>query len=174
MTLADIQCFCGETFGLPNSKRKQILVDFDKFCGAECLRDFIKSLPEDIINIQECKDIGECFLTEPLDFWCPFTMRNYRSSYEALFARFCEAIEEPYEYESCVIFFDGNRAKQYNPDFYLPRINWFVEVKGRWAGSNKSKMRSCVKRGHKIMLIPDYLIRSINGYLSRMRSGELQ
>lgn len=172
MTLADIQCFCGETFGLPNSKRKQILVDFDKFCGAECLRDFIKSLPEDKVDPYEHCDIEECFLSEPLDYWCEELSRYFRSSYEASFALFCEAIKEPWQFENCVVFLSGR--KQYNPDFYLPRINYFVEVKGRWAGSNKSKMRSCVNRGHKLMLIPDYLIRSINGYLSRMRSGELQ
>lgn len=166
MTLVDIQCCCGKNFGLPNSKRKQILVDFDKFCGAECLRDFIKSLPEEKKNPKDHCDVHECFLSDALEYWCPITKRHYRSSYEATFAIFCEVIHEPYEYETCVILLGGR--KQYNPDFYLTRRNYFVEVKGRWGGSNKSKMRTCVHRGHNLLLIPDYLIRSINVYLSRI------
>lgn len=165
MTLVNIPCYCGRGFGLPNSKRKQILPDFDKFCDAECLKEYIKSLPVKNADPLKCEDVIECFLQDPLEYYCGFTGRHFRSSYEAIFARFCDYIKEPWDYEPCVILLKGR--KQYNPDFFLRKRNLFVEVKGAWAGSNKSKMRTCVQKGHNLILVPAYLIRSIDVYNRR-------
>jgi len=166
MSLVSITCFCGSSFELPTKKRKQLLTGFERFCSAYCLQKYLQSLPDKYEDPFDHCDIEERFLGDPHEYWdCALDM-YFRSSYEAIAAKFFTAIGEPWKYEPCVIFLQGR--KQYNPDFFLYRSNTFVEVKGAWAGSNKSKMRTCVQRGHNLILIPSYLVKSINEYLSRI------
>jgi len=62
------------------------------------------------------------------------------SKWEADFARYINAIGEPYQYESrTFIFSDGSG---YTPDFYLPNSGTWIEVKGRagLCGRGKTKV----------------------------------
>lgn len=54
---------------------------------------------------------------------------RFRSRLEARWAVFFDALGVPYEYE--LQGYDLGEAGLYLPDFYLPTINLFVEVKGR-------------------------------------------
>jgi hypothetical protein len=53
-----------------------------------------------------------------------------RSSWEANFARLMIFLGVEYKYE-CKMFVFSNETT-YRPDFYLPHLNSWVEVKGRW------------------------------------------
>ena len=60
----------------------------------------------------------------------------FRSSWEREFAFYLDSIDELWYYEFWT--FDlGNTT--YTPDFYLPRRELFIEIKGRWIGKNKEK-----------------------------------
>ena len=54
---------------------------------------------------------------------------RFRSRLEARWAVFFDALEEPWEYEK--EGFDLGEAGYYLPDFWLPRVNAWVEVKGQ-------------------------------------------
>mgnify|MGYP001465051935 CR=1 FL=1 len=53
---------------------------------------------------------------------------NFRSNWEVNLAKILEELNINYEYEKHKIKMDNN--KHYIPDFYLPKYNTFVEVKG--------------------------------------------
>jgi hypothetical protein len=57
--------------------------------------------------------------------------------------------------------FRFSENKTYTPDFWLPEFSHFVEVKGRWGGSGKSKLRKAAKEEIGMILVPDYLIRKL-------------
>lgn len=65
----------------------------------------------------------------------------FRSSWEANYARFLNFVKEQWEYEPRVFFFEEIKrgTRSYTPDFYLPKKDRWVEVKG-WLDS-KSKVR---------------------------------
>lgn len=46
------------------------------------------------------------------------------------------------------IYLDNGIKRRYRPDFYLPQFNIFIEIKGYWWNSDKSKMRLIFKQ-HK-------------------------
>ncbi len=65
-------------------------------------------------------------------------------------------------------YFDpiAQRVRRYFPDFFLPRLNWIIEVKSRWTFSgepgwlqiNMAKREACIRAGYKF----NFLIRSAN------------
>lgn len=61
-----------------------------------------------------------------------------RSSYEARFARFLDSIGVEWSYEP-KHFSVLNDTKTYLPDFYVPTIDAFIEIKGWWRDDAKEK-----------------------------------
>jgi hypothetical protein len=53
------------------------------------------------------------------------------------------------------------KTKRYYPDFYIPRLNWLIEVKSNWTlfGCadwwlvNKAKRKACIEAGYKFNFI---------------------
>lgn len=64
----------------------------------------------------------------------------FRSRLEARFAVFWDALSETWEYEKQGYELDGDN---YLPDFYLPRMKSFVEIKGEFP--NEKAIRLCRK-----------------------------
>jgi hypothetical protein len=96
-------------------------------------------------------------MDQPFDYYCKETRAFYRSKAESTFAIWCSRKDIECRYEPYMIKFTSRRT--YNPDFYLPKFGYFIEVKGSWAGSAKKKLRLMVENDFNILLIPDYLTR---------------
>jgi hypothetical protein len=157
----NVNCYCGKGFELPYSTRRQLLAGFDAFCGEECLYQLlVDEGHKDNGAIAKIPSIVPSLMTEPNVFWCRETRRYYRSKSEAIFARWCNSNCIEWEYERYMFKFIDN--KTYTPDFWLPEYSHFVEVKGRWGGSAKRKLRKAAQSQIGVILIPDYLIRKLS------------
>ena len=67
----------------------------------------------------------------------------FRSKTEANVARYYRYMGESYIYEYKEFEFKGIKrgSRFYTPDFYLPVVNRWVEVKGRFTESDKTKLK---------------------------------
>jgi hypothetical protein len=75
----------------------------------------------------------------------------FRSTWEAAFAVYLEAKKINYNFEPCTfLYLDGSR---YTPDFYLPDLNIWVEVKGFMKKSHIEKMARFAS--HYALLVVD-------------------
>jgi len=62
-----------------------------------------------------------------------------RSGWEANMARIIQAMGYEFEYEPKA--FNLSNGTTYTPDFYIPELDEWVEVKGRWIGDAKIKVK---------------------------------
>lgn len=77
---------------------------------------------------------------------------RFRSRLEARWAVFFDALEEPWEYEK--EGFDLGEAGYYLPDFWLPRVNAWVEVKGgALSGDSMRKIKTFAKQCESPLII---------------------
>ena len=69
-----------------------------------------------------------------------YAQRNFESRLEALTARALDRNRIHYEYEKySLVWIKGRRRYRYLPDFYLPALNLFIEVKGsHWQRIDKA------------------------------------
>tara|TARA_R110002153_G_scaffold1395_3_gene7227 strand:- start:9088 stop:9519 length:432 start_codon:yes stop_codon:yes gene_type:complete len=52
----------------------------------------------------------------------------------------------------------GNRKRNYIPDFYLPDLDLYIEVKGYWTDRAKHKMKDIIKRNPGKICILESLV----------------
>jgi len=109
----DLKCEnCGISYQRPSNR-------ITKYCGKECQR-FAQSS-----GLAEVPSNGRTGFRKDLP-------PNYffKSSLEADYARYCQAIGKPYIYEhkTFTVSYDG-RDKKYTPDFYHPDEDRYVETK---------------------------------------------
>lgn len=156
-------CECGEYFDLSYKKNKQLVADVAAFCSPICIANWLKYklLPKPV-EPRHHPAIADCVLADPLEYWDARTRRFYRSKSEAIAAHFFISLEIEYLYECFSIRLSNNR--EYNPDYFLPWFNVFVEVKGLWGSGAKAKVKQCVADGHDLLLLPDYLIRKMERF----------
>jgi hypothetical protein len=116
----------------------------DYVCSVECLLGWIKqSRVRSINNLPDYS--GRSIRKNPY-----YPNANYRSKYEQSFASVFWQMKMSFKYEF-VTFFWGE--KEYTPDFYFPDYECFVEVKGIWNPSNRSKYKSFRETFPEIPLI---------------------
>lgn len=147
-------CYCGNGLDIPYNKKKQLLPDLYKFCSVECITQYLKRVVE--VNYDNLLLNN---ISEPLDYWDHRFQMFFRSSYEATTAHFLENSNIKWEYEPYTIRLNG--TKEYTPDFFLPLMGHFLEVKGLWQGSAKKKIRTAIELGYSVALIPDYLVKKM-------------
>ena len=76
---------------------------------------------------------------------------NIRSGYEVMFAEILDKENLCWEYEpKCFKLYNG---KRYTPDFFLPKQNIWVDVKGKFKQSSKEKIEEFRNLGHKIDVV---------------------
>jgi hypothetical protein len=156
----NIHCYCGRGYDLHYKLKKQLLSSFDAFCGEECLYELlVEEGFKDRSRMYTHPLIYPSHMDAPFDFWCKETKQFFRSRSEATFARWCDANEIDWRYETYTIRFKSNYT--YTPDFWLPEYSHFVEIKGVWSGSAKRKLRSTKEAGFHIVLVADHLIRKL-------------
>ena len=95
-------------------------------CSGECFTKLLKT-----------KEAG--FYPPPNSFLVKEDASEMRSSYERGFASWLRERSIQYIYEKYL--FPVNKKGFYLPDFFIPSSNIFIEVKGKWEGSGKSKFR---------------------------------
>lgn len=75
----------------------------------------------------------------------------FRSSWEVIFAQWCDARGIVWEYES--LNFSCRDGTGYLPDFYLPVLDAFVEVKGFLRPESVARMDEFVLAGYRLFII---------------------
>lgn len=76
---------------------------------------------------------------------------NMRSGFEVMFAMALDKEKVEWEYEPKV--FKLQDDKRYIPDFYLPKQNKWVEIKGRFTEVSKEKIKEFENMGNNILVI---------------------
>lgn len=67
--------------------------------------------------------------------------RYFRSSWEANYARYLNYIREPWEYEPKEFEFPVKRGNRtYKPDFWLPKRQQWIEIKGYMDQKSRTKL----------------------------------
>lgn len=141
-----LECeYCGKDFVKPVNRQT-------KFCGKECQ---YKAQSSGAIEIPSSGRMGFRRDLNPKYF--------FKSSLEADYARYCEAINKPYIYEhkTFEVNINGNK-KVYTPDFYHPDEDKYVETKAirrdqKYSG-NLSAADELINQGVnlEIMLMHDF------------------
>jgi hypothetical protein len=90
-----------------------------------------------------------------------YKLINMRSSWEYIFAKWCDLSDIKWEYE-CKTFDLGNTT--YTPDFYLPEFDYFIEIKGWWRGNSKQKFEEFCKV-YKNINIKVFTVKEFNDIL---------
>jgi hypothetical protein len=75
-----------------------------------------------------------------------------RSTYERPVADWLFNHNEEYEYEPELFHFG---RYSYRPDFYLPRLNLYIETKGRMLPKNIIQHRMFIKTGHNLIVLDE-------------------
>ena len=91
-----------------------------------------------------------------------------RSTWEAAFAAYLEGIGVPYLYEPRTFDFG---ALTYTPDFFLPGVDSWVEVKGYMRPDDEERI-CLLKREHQVLVVGQRQYRELN--LSWFRAKALE
>ena len=91
----------------------------------------------------------------------------FRSSWEANYARYLNAVDVKWEYEKHSFEFPIKRGTRfYTPDFYLPDEHTWIEIKGRMEGTSKTKLSRFKKyypdefRKLQVMILDPYAMKN--------------
>jgi len=80
--------------------------------------------------------------------------KYFRSSWEANFARCLNYLGIQWLYELSVFVLEiAGRETTYRPDFYLPKMKLYVEIKGYWVTDLSKKKFESFAESHPILLI---------------------
>jgi hypothetical protein len=93
---------------------------------------------------------------------------SFRSTWEAAFAHYLEALSVEYEYESQIFKFE---QFTYTPDFYLPNIDLWIEIKGFIRDDDLEKIEALRGLGKRLLVINDGIYSDLN--LAAFRSKAL-
>lgn len=83
-----------------------------------------------------------------------------RSSYEVIFANYLIDSNIDFKYEPEI--FELTSSMRYIPDFYLPHLNTYIEIKG-WEHGNQKKKRELFQKDHNLILYGWYELKRIAG-----------
>jgi len=78
--------------------------------------------------------------------WFEVAGKKVQGTWERDFALFLE--ENQVEWIRCkpLTYVLDDKERKYTPDFYLPKYNLYVEIKGYWWGNDKKKMEAVIKQ----------------------------
>jgi predicted nuclease of restriction endonuclease-like RecB superfamily len=124
------------------------------FCSEECLFNFIvcrqnEDLPSWDVGMVPAK------IATPRIYYSPALRRSFRSKLESEFAEhIVEQWKIPMMYE--VVMIPVGKNKWYVPDFFAPKSNIFLEVKGLWhiGAMNKFIKAQKILGEERLLLIP--------------------
>ena len=142
---------CGRDISMPYTKVADYLLDAEQelFCSLACLRFYLNSRNTNSTTVQVMPAVVS---KNDYTYYDRYFKMFFRSEYEAYvysWLKFCFP-DVAYETHTLVL----GETKTYTPDFYIPRSNTYVEVKGRWGFGAKTKVREARKRGIRMVIIP--------------------
>lgn len=102
--------------------------------------------------------------------WFEVNGKKVQGTWERTFALYCN--ENNIIWDRCKPWkyvLDG-KTKSYTPDFYLPAVNLYVELKGRWRGNDRAKMDAVIEQhpDKKIFIIEKEQYNDLNASLAYM------
>lgn len=84
---------------------------------------------------------------------------KFRSTYEVRFAYVLDLLEIEWQYEPCwFIYSIDKQDRKYNPDFYLPELNVYIEVTGCMPRAKVDKLFAASKQNEIFLLVVDGII----------------
>lgn len=155
------KCSCGSS--------KKVLATYSqltkgqtKSCG--CYKNEQSSIRGYRIGLKNCKKGNHIK-------WCVDGLQ-LRSGFEVLFVLGLKRYGIHFEYEPAI--FKLKNGMRYLPDFYLPEINMWIEVKGKLDDKDMEKMKTFAALGYRIMLYTLKDIEQFSGmkYSALYRSKE--
>lgn len=75
---------------------------------------------------------------------------KFKSTWEAIFAKWLDSKGFIWQYEPKRFFFDGF---SYLPDFFVKEFNSYVEIKGFWRGNDREKVNAFVSNNNNLIVI---------------------
>ena len=151
--MPEYPCFCGRGFSLRRSEHKSLIQSVEQFCSVDCFNSYLRYFPVKRYDLPEvCKSP---FVSEVRECFDPVTQESYRSWFECHVARFLVTQGFNYRYETQCVYL--NSGGHYTPDFWLPEQGVFLEVKGKWAMSAKTKFQTALLQGYNMVLVPWHL-----------------
>jgi len=150
--MSDFNCYCGKGFHVDNPSL--LLLEAEQFCSVDCVSAYIADnrLIKEVDLDSNCKGFTPM---ESKDCWDSVTKDYYRSAFEIHFARYLKSLNVKFVYE---LNYVNVGSKKYYPDFWLPELGKFFEVKGLWGMGSKGKTRKAIEIGVPLVLIPAHLI----------------
>ena len=146
-------CYCcGKRFELSIKEFRDVFL-MPYFCSRDCTFFWIRTHSFPAV----APDYPEGFLDRPDEAYSSKLGMFFRSQFELCFAEACSAEGIAFLYERYQ--FPVKSGAFYTPDFYFLVYDCFIEVKGKWGTSQKSKMKSFMQTYHsvEIGLVPWHL-----------------
>lgn len=145
------KCYCGKGFKLSQKEAKLILFDQELFCSPSCFKKFLNEYEPQTKKVPVSSSKNN--VSQAMECWDKVTKQGYRSNFEIYVARFFhyEGIKADYEKFSVQTY-----KGPYTPDFYLPNLKLFIEVKGLWRHGSKQKFKEA-RNYIDLLLLPAYL-----------------
>ena len=156
--------YCSQFFLLAKKQRKSLIPEAEVFCSVDCVRHYLMTFPVSDPPTDPQGAIRVSTYSEVYDLYDDLTQQGYRSWYEIHVARFLRLAGFEFKYESFVI--EVGKAT-YTPDFWLPVQGTFIEVKGLWGMSSKTKFKKARAAGHNITLLPWHLAKEFRSLYSK-------
>jgi len=122
------------------------------FCSGECFKKLLETYKDNLC----LPPVSQILIDTPMIQVHTMQVQTLRSSYERIFAEWADKNNIKYKYEPYVVFL--KKGMSYIPDFVIDdRI--FIEIKGRWLGTSKTKFRTFRKKvNYPIILLDRYAI----------------
>lgn len=150
--MPEYPCYCGKRFFLPLKYHKSLVDGVELFCSVDCFLAYLRTFSFGK-HLKNTGLIAPC-VAEVKELYDPVTRNWYRSWYEIHVARCLKEMEISFAYEQWGIQINN---MQYTPDFWLSDLHMFIEVKGAWAMSSKTKYRGALDQGYSMILLPWHL-----------------
>ena len=151
-----LRCWCGADIKLGKREEMNAILDFDLFCSAECLVEYIKTATKaKTLITKHPSKVNYDF--QHYDFT---TKRLYRSFFEVWLARCFYKNNITFEYEPHSFFVGG---RYYTPDFYIPEKEIYIECKGLWNNGGRKKVKDLNEKTH-LLLLPSYFQKYLRSY----------
>ena len=140
---------CGRIQTIPREDWKYVSQLPNVICSRSCAWAFIETRPSGPNYLRVAQTNLE--IDSPSECYSDLLGEFFRSKYELYVA---EALSEngiKFEYEKWA--FPISRTAFWTPDFHLPEERLFIEVKGPWGVSAKTKILSFLDRYPKVSLL---------------------